>query len=246
MVRPPGSTFLSTETHHTMSNAPSKASDLLKNLGKKTVPTASPMAAQVNDPAIAGAKRDKNTVILGFDPNIAKDAALAARLDETLKRAESEFKVEQATMRDYGASKRGLYNDTYRCEVTTVKVPYSVDTPTGPETRYVAVVCTNKYSVQQDMILGNRDLLGSAYEKLFEETTVKSLKPNAEDLIRGVFTEVGLEGDELEAAMGQLFEEKTTVKTTEHFESEAKKLPEAARAILDQAVTRSQPALKFG
>ena len=222
------------------------ALDALRAIGKKApAPATSSLAAQINDPAIAGARKDKNTVVLGFDPAIAEHARHAAQLKEALERAEGEFSISQAEMRDYGASKRGLYNDTFKANVTTVKVPFTVDTPGGPETKYVAVVCTNKYSVQKDVVLGNKELLGPSYERLFIEERSKKLKPNAEELIRGVFEQVGLVGDELENAMESLFEEEVKVKTAEAYEQEAKKLPQDMQTILGQGVTRSQPGLKF-
>lgn len=228
-----------------MSTAKPSALEALKSLGKKTVPATSPLAAQVNDPAIAGARRDKNTVKLGFDPAMAPQAAHCAALKEALERAEAEFKVDQASMRDYGISKRSAYNDTFKADVTTVCVPYEVDTPAGKETRYVQVICSHKYSVQTDMVLGNKDRLGESYDRLFVEETTKSLKPNAEQIVRGILEEVGLKGDELETAMANLFDVKTVVKASESYEKEHKKLPEDLRSLLDQAVTRSAPGLKF-
>jgi hypothetical protein len=222
------------------------ALDALRAIGKKSpAPTTSAIATQLNDPAIAGARKDKNTVILGFDPSVSDRAKTASELRTALERAESEFTILQGEMRDYGRTKREVYNGAFKANVTTVKVPYSVDTPTGPETRYVAVVCSNKYSVQKDVVLNNKDCFGVAYSRLFVETEVKSLKPNAEELIRGVFAEAGLAGEELETAMGSLFETHVAVKTTEAFEQESAKLPEDVKAILSQAVTRSQPGLKF-
>jgi len=234
----------------TETNKPS-ALDALRGLSKKAAPPSAAIAVQVNDPAIAGAKRDKNTVKLGFDPAISQTAERAASLKEALEKAESEFKLDQAVMRDYGIGKRGLYNDTYKCEVTTVSVPYVIEVPgegdtMTHETRYVQVICTNKYSVQQEIILGNKDLIGASYDRMFEETTTKALKPNAEDLIRNLLTEVaGISGVDLENTMEELFDTKTTVKATDKYESEFKKLPDSVKTVLDQAVTRSQPALKF-
>jgi len=235
-----------------MSNATTpkpSALDALRGLGKKAAPPSAAIATQVNDPAIAGAhlaKKGSSQVILGFDPAIAATAERTAQLKEALERAQAEFEVDQAAMRDYGVAKRGLYNDAFKCDVTTVCVPFTVETPGGPETRHVQVISTKKWSVRQDMVLGNKELFGASYERMFAEETTKTLRPNAEELIRNVFAEVGLSGDELEAAMGQLFEEKTVVKARgETFEQEAKKLPDAAKAVLEQAVTRSAAALKF-
>lgn len=228
--------------------APAKpnALDALRAIAKKApAPATSSLAAQINDPAIAGAKKDKNTVVLGFDPAIAERARYAAQLKEALERAEGEFAISQGEMRDYGSGKRGLYNDTFKANVTTVKVPFTVDTPAGPETKHVAVICSNKYSVQKDVVLGNKELLGAAYDRLFVEERSKKLKPNAEELIRGVFEQVGLQGDELENAMEQLFEEEVKVKTAEAYEQESKKLPPDVQTVLSQGVTRSQPGLKF-
>jgi len=230
-----------------MSNTPSKPSalDSLKALSKKQPAPAAAISVQVNDPAIQGAKKDKNTVILGLDPSIAERAQYAANLKEALERAQADFEVSQAEMRDYGSGKRSLYNDTFKANVTTVKVPYSVQTPTGPETKHVLVICSNKYSVQKDVVLNNKAALGDSYNRLFVEESSKKLKANAEELIRGVFTDLGITGEELETTMGNLFEEEVKVKTTEQYEVESKKLPDDVRMILDQAVTRAQPGLKF-
>ena len=230
-----------------MSNTPVKTSalDALKSLANKKPAPAAAISVQVNDPAIAGAKKNGSTVTLGSDPSVTDRAKHCAALKEALERAESEFSVLQGEMRDYGLSKRGLYNDTFKANVTTVKVPYSVETPTGPELKTVAVICSNKYSVQKDVVLNNKELLGDSYDRLFIEERSKKLKANAEELIRGILSEVGLGPDEVETSMQNLFDEEIKVKTAENFEQESKKLPDAVKMVLDQAVTRSQPGLKF-
>ena len=212
------------------------ALDALKALSQKKPAPSAAISVQINDPAIAGATRGKGSssvVTLGLDPAFA------------LERAEQEFKVLQSEMRDYGASKRGLYNDTFKSNVTTVKVPYEVETPGGKELQYVSVICSNKYSVQKDIVLGNKEALGEAYPRLFVEETTKALKPNAEELIRGILKEVGLGPEEVETSMENLFETTTKVATTENYETEAKKLPDDLKTILGQAVTRAAPGLKF-
>jgi hypothetical protein len=227
------------------------ALDTLKALSqKKTVAATSAMATQVNDPAIAGATMgkgaSKNVVTLGLDPAFAPNASTCAALKEALERAETEFKVLQADTRDYGSKKRDLYNETFKANITTVKVPYEVDVPGGgKEKAYVSVVCSNKYSVQQDIVLGNKDALGDLFPRLFTETVTKSLKPNAEELIRGILKEVGLGDEEVETSMQNLFDTTTKVATTEAYETESKNVPDALKAVLDQAVTRSAPALRF-
>ncbi len=232
-------------------NTASKPSalDTLKNLAnKKPVAPSAALASQVNDPAIAGAsmtKGSKNVVTLGFDPVFAEKASQCAALKDALDRAETEFKVLQAETRDYGSSKRGLYNDAFKANITTVKVPFEVDTPSGKEKQYISVICSNKYSVQQDIVLGNKDALGELYGRLFTETVTKSLKPNAEELVRGILKEVGLDDEAVESSMQTLFETTTKVATTENYEQEAKAVPVQLKAVLEQAVTRSAPGLKF-
>lgn len=224
------------------------ALDALKALSQKKPAPSAAISVQINDPAIAGATRGKGSssvVTLGLDPAFAPSASQCAGLKEALERAEQEFKVLQSEMRDYGASKRGLYNDTFKSNVTTVKVPYEVETPGGKELQYISVICSNKYSVQKDIVLGNKEALGEAYPRLFVEETTKALKPNAEELIRGILKEVGLGPEEVETSMENLFETTTKVATTENYETEAKKLPDDLKTILGQAVTRAAPGLKF-
>jgi hypothetical protein len=234
----------------TTESKPSALSALKALSQKKPAAAAAALSTQVTDPAIAGAsmaKGSKNVVTLGFDPAFAEKAGQCAGLKEALEKAEAEFKVLQAETREYGSSKRGLYNDTFKANITTVKVPYEVDVPGGgKEKQYISVICSNKYSVQQDIVLGNKEALGELFPRLFTETVTKSLKPNAEELIRGILAEVGLKPDEIETSMENLFDTTTKVATTEGYEQESKRVPDSLKAVLDQAVTRSAPGLKFG
>lgn len=234
------------------------ALDTLKKLAsKKTVEdgSAAALTTQLQDPALAGARRDKNVVRLGLDPAITVKAQEAAELKAALEEAEARFKMVQSAMREYGASKRGLYNDTFKADVTTVSVPYSVEVPPceesatpGRETRYVSVVCTNRYTCQKDTVLSLRDsgsIQPADFAKLFVVETAKKLKANAEELVRGLLGELGMEGDDLENAMLTLFDTDTSVKTTEHYERCVKDVDDATRTLLAQCVKRVEPALKF-
>lgn len=233
-------------TQATVVSPKPSALDALRALGqKKPVATSPALSAQNADPAIAGAKRDKNTVKLGFDPGFSERAAYGAALKHALERATSDFEVAQAELRDYGKKKRAVYNDAFKANVTTVCVPFSVEVPGGHETRYVQVVCSNKYSVVKDMVLNNQAELGEWFGKLFTVETVKKLKPNAEELVRNLFSEMGLQGDDLEASMAALFDTEHKVSTKEDFEQASSLAPPEVKAILEQAVTRAQPGLKF-
>lgn len=233
-----------------MSTSPARTSslDTLRALSKKKpAPGAPELAAQTQDPALAGAKLVRTTVQLGLDPKFTATVKKAAELDSVLKAAEADFKILQSEVRDYGKGKRELYNDAFKVNLQTVAIPYEVETPTGLEKKFVQVTCTNRYSLQKEMIVGNKEKFGETYSKLFEEERVKTLKPNAEDLIRGILQENGIDGEDLEAAMGTLFEEEVVVKTTDKYEIEAKKVSdEHLSAVLEQAVTRAQPSVKFG
>ena len=229
-----------------MENKTTSAIDALRNLAqKKPAPQAPSLTVQVTDPAIAGAKRDKATVKLGHDPNFHEKAAYGAKLKDALERAQADFEIVQADLRDYGRDKRKIYNDTYKANVTTVSVPYSVETPDGPDTKYVQVICSNKYSVAKDVVLNNRDALGEWSEKLFKFDVTKKLRPDAEGMIRNIFAELGLQGESLESAMEALFEVDTKVTTREDFEQQEAQAPDEIRTILTQAVSRAQPGLKF-
>jgi hypothetical protein len=231
------------------------ALDTLKRLAsKKTVDgqAASALTVQLQDPALAGARRDKNVVRLGFDPAMAEKAQTAAELKAALQEAEARFSMIQSDMRQYGADKRELYNDTFKCDVTTVSVPYSVEVPGDPaarETRYVSVVCTNRYTVARDAALGmlQAQVLDQAtFDRLFVVETAKRLKANAEELVRGLLGELGMVGDDLENAMQTLFDTETKVSASKDYERRIKEVDDNTRALLAQAVKRVEPALKFG
>jgi hypothetical protein len=232
----------------------SSALDTLKALAKKKpVKSQSDLVTETNDPAIAGAKKEKNVVRLGIDPGITEAAAHAAALKEALEKAKAEFEIRQGEMRDYGAAKRELYNDTFRTNITTVNVPFTVEVPTdeasdtpGRETRFVQVVCTNRYSVEQDAILALEEEIDPAlFGKLFTKTETKTLKPNAEQLVRDLLGELGLEGDDLENSMATLFETTVKIAATKAYEQEIKKAPETVQTVLAQNVTRVAPGVKF-
>jgi hypothetical protein len=220
---------------------------------KKPVKAQSDLVTEVSDPAIAGAKKDKNVVRLGSDPAIMDTAAHCAALKDALDKAKAEFEIAQADMRDYGASKRVLYNDTFRTNVTTVNVPFTVEVPhdeasptPGHETRFVQVVCTNKYSVDADAVLAlEPEIDPDTFGKLFMKEETKTLKPNAEQLVRDLLGELGLEGDDLEGSMETLFETKVKVAATKSYEQEIKKTSEDVQHVLAQSVTRVRPGLKF-
>jgi hypothetical protein len=213
---------------------------------KKKVPEQSTFATTVNDVAIKGAKRVKNKVRLGLDLEFEGTAKQAAEAKRSLEKAEEAFKIYQGQVRDYGIAKREIWNDTFKANDTTVEIPYEVDTPEGKEEKVIQVICSNKYSVRAETVEQVKGNLGEQYDRLFTETTDKILRPNCVDLMRGILVEAGMGEDEVDAAMDQLFEEKTKISTTAEYEQEVKKLEdEDLKAILDQAVTRSQPSLKF-
>lgn len=227
--------------------APS-ALDALRALGqKKPAPAGSPtIVMSLTDPAIQGASKSGSTVKLGFDPAFAESAKHCAQLNEALVQAQSEFGVLQSQVRDYGAKKRVMYNDLFKSDAVTVNVPYTVDAGPGQsQTKYVQVICTNKYSVQQDVIKNNKVEIGEFYGRLFEETETRTLKPNAEELIRNLLSEMGIVGEALDTTMDNLRDVSVSVKAKADYEKEARAVPEAIKTILDQGVKRQQPGLKF-
>lgn len=240
-----------------MAAAPS-ALEALKALAKKEKAPAGSVASKLvtdtNDPAIAGAKRGKSktTVTLGLDPSFTDKAREAAQLKEALVSAQAAFKALEGEVREYGAGKRDKYNEAFKCDLTTVEVPYLVEVPVqdgsdtpGREQRVVQVICSNKYSVAQDTVLGIEEDLGDLFPRLFDKKEEKVLKPNAEELIRNLLGELGIQGDELENSMAALFETNVSVSATKDYEKEIKKAPEDVQSVLSQAVKRAAPGLKF-
>lgn len=241
-----------------MTQAAPTALSALKALAKKEKAPAGSVAAKLvddaNDPAIAGAVRGKSKtkVTLGFDPGFTGKAKHAADLKKALVSAQAAYKALEGDIREYGIEKRGKYNEAFKCDVTTVEVPYFVEAPEdaesdtpGREQKVVQVICSNKYSVAQDTVLGLEEELGDLFPRLFDKSEQKVLKPNAEDLIRNLLTELGIEGEELDNSMAALFETKTSVSTVPDYEKEIKKAPEQVQTVMSQAVKRQAPGLKF-
>ena len=231
------------------------ALDALKALATNNPAPAesSSLIAGLDDPALKGAKRNKNVVNLGFDPEITERAQYCFELKSALEVAKSDFEIVQSELRKYGIEKRAAYNKAFKTSVTTVGVPYLIEVPIddesntpGRETHTVQVVCTNKYSVEQDAVLALKNDLGSVYDRLFEEETAKTLRADAETLIRNLLKEVtGLNDAEVNNSMEKLFETKVKVKTTQDYETEIEKCPGAIQTVLAQSVVRTAPALKF-
>ncbi len=235
---------------------PSALDSLRKLSQKQAAPAEAELSSRVSDPAIAGAKPakgSKTTVLLGFDPLFAEKAKHAAELKEALERATADFTLVQADCRDYGRDKRNAYNAAFRTSITTVSVPYITQVPgeqadgaVATETRYVQVSVTNRYSVQGEAVLQNKEAFGEHFDRLFSVEQTKSLKPNAEELIRGILGENGFEGEALDGAMASLFDTSTVVKAkAETFEAEEAKLSLELKGILSQTVKRAEPSLKF-
>lgn len=230
---------------------PGSALAALQALGsKKPAPVGSPLIVRtMTDPAISGATKkpgSTSVVLLGLDQGFSDRAKQCAQLAEALENAQASFAVLQTECRDYGAEKRVAYNDTFNADVTTVCIPYEVETPTGPEKKYVQAICTSKYSVQQDVIRGSKEQIGEFYDRLFEEQEVRTLKPNAEELLRNLFIEqFGMSEDAVNTTLDNLRDVKVTVKAKDSYEKESRAVPEAVKTILDQGVKRQQPGLKF-
>jgi DNA polymerase III delta prime subunit len=227
----------------------SSAINALRALSKKSTVTATGtvLSSAMTDPAIAGAHlRAKNVVELGNDPNFTNRARYAGQLHAALKIAESNFEAVKSEARSYALEKRDLYNSAFKASVVTVAIPYSVDTPTGPETRYMQVVCSNRYSVNQDMVLASRKELGGLFDRLFTLEETKVLKPNAENLIRDLLVEQGMNREEVDIIMDELLDTKNRVSVSKNYEQTSAEIKDPRiRAFLEQAVTRAAPSLKF-
>lgn len=232
------------------------ALETLKNLAsKKPTEDKSTLATQLQDPAIAGAKRDKSVVRLGFDPSVTSLAREGSEFKEALDRAKARYEIVQSQLRDYGSQKRTVYQKTFKSKVTTMAIPYVIEVPSsesdesdtpGRETRYVQIICQNKYSLQSDAVLALEPEIGSdLFSRLFEKRETRKLKDNATDLIQNLLKELGMEGEELSNAMEALFDVETKVSTTKSYEDEIEKAPETVQVALSQCVQRVNPSVKF-
>lgn len=213
--------------------------------------TSSNLSAET-DPAIQGAEQNKNTVTLGFDPKFTGTAARAAKLNAVLKAAAEMFASAQEELRTYGKAKRDAYNELWRRNVTTVEIPYYARVPKDPasetpgrQLEHVQVICTSRYSVLKDVVLKMEKELGDAFQRLFVKAEQKVLKPNVEGLVKQILKDVGVPEARIAPTMGVLFATNVSVTTHANYEVEHAKLPEETRKILDQAVVRQQPGLKF-
>lgn len=210
--------------------------------------------AEANDPAIQGATQTKNTVTLGLDPKFTRTAARAAKLNAVLRSAAEMFASIQVELRAYGKAKRDAYNERWLRDITTVNIPYYVKVPKdddpasetpGRRLEHVQVICTSRYTVIKDTVLRLERELGDAFQKLFVKGERKVLKGNVEGLVKQILKEVGVPDERIASTMAVLFETQVSVAATPDYEAEHKKLPEKTRLILDQAVVRQQPSLRF-
>jgi hypothetical protein len=212
--------------------------------------------AAMQDPTIRDAKRLKSTVTLGFDTEFSNRVEHGFNLSSAMKAAKEAFTTIESELREYGKTKRSVFNRVFKADITTVKVPFYFDEPTGevkadgtPATtrtlQYLHVICSNKYSVAKDAVLGMRKDLGDAFGKLFVVESSKTLKPNAEELFKSILGELGLDEAAVAKSMEVLFDTNETVTTTDDYEKEHAKLEENVRLVLDQSVVRQNPGLKY-
>jgi hypothetical protein len=230
-------------------------SQALTELLSRTAPiaAATPSATSPqSDPALQGAKLTKNVVLLGLDPTVAPTAARAVKLIAILKERQEMFASVQGELRTYGKAKRDAFNDLMRRDVTTVSIPYWARVPKDPESetpgrelRYVQVICTSRYSVARDVILRMESELGAAFPKLFVKEEENVLKPDTLGLFKQILKDLGVPEERIAPTMAVLFETSIRVLARDTYEAEHKKLPPKTRAMLDQAVVRQQPGLKF-
>lgn len=233
-------------------------SQALAELLSRTAPVAAGTASGTAsappeaDPALEGAKLAKNVVLLGLDPTVTRIAARAVKLIAILKDRQEMFARVQRELRTYGKAKRDGYNALMRRDVTTVSIPYFARVPIDPESetpgrelRYVQVVCTSRYSVTKDTVLRMEAELGEAFKKLFVKSEERVLKPDSLGLFKQILKDLGVPQDKIAPTMDVLFETNVSVCANDNYEAEHKKLPEKTRAILDTAVIRQQPGLKF-
>jgi len=227
----------------------SNALEALKSLSKKgSVAKDSSVANEATtDPAILQAKKDKTVIRLGMDDSVAGTVARAHEVSRALDRLEGEWKVYEGQLRDYGASKRQVWNRLMKDSATTMAVPFKGQDEQGQDTIfYLRVTCTNKYSVNKETALKLKEELGVLYGKLFRETEEKVLKPNVEGVLRGILQEAGLKDDDLEGAMSALFDTEVTVAAQKDYEERLNEVEdESLKNILNMAVVRSAPGLKF-
>jgi hypothetical protein len=219
------------------------------------MPAASTLASstpEADSPAIREATLTNHVVTLGLDPAFTGKAARAAKLNALLRDAAQVFATSQAELRTYGKAMRDAYNGAMRCDVTTVNVPYYVKVPKDPTSEtpgrkleHVQVICTSRYSVAKDVVLKMEKELGEAFQKLFVKGESRYLRPNVEGLVKQILKDLGVPEERIEPTMGVLFTTDVTVAAHANYEAEHKRLPEKTRAILDQAVVRQQPGLKF-
>ncbi len=194
------------------------------------------------DPVILGARREKNVVVLGDEAWIAEAAAAGADLKKTINDAQEAFDMISADLRKYGKEKREAYNKAFSADISTVAIPYTG--PDGSPTT-VQVTVADRYTVQKEVVLNNKDNFGPMFDRLFKVEETKKLKPNAEALIRGVFQDLGLSGEDLENTMQNLLDTEVKVSTKKDFEKLATDCTPNQKAILEQSVTQAQPAVKY-
>jgi hypothetical protein len=222
------------------------AVDTLKKLASQNEKTSNAISTHSKDPALSGAIRDKNVLRLGIDPDIEDKAREAADLKLALADAEARFAIVQKEIRQYGSDKRQSYNETFKTCVTSVSVPYSTgEFENGqPGVKHVTVVFTNRHTVNPD-VANHKPSLGPAFDRLFVEKRSKTLKPNAEHLMRGLLGELGLSEKDVDQAMQVLFDERVSIATSKNYESEEQKLPDELKAILSQFVRKTSPSIRF-
>jgi len=233
---------------HSAAKDLSRATRALLELAKQKTKPELRLVTELPDAALDGAQREGDVIVLGRDPVIEERAAEGAALHAAKVAAEKAYDELVPDLQEYGAEARAKYNGRFGTEITTIKIPFTGD---DGEERRCAVTCSRRFSVKAEVAFALQLQLGSTFDELFVVTNEEILKPAA----AGVFDQVLLEHLKkagvknakklLPALHEALFEKKKTIATVSDYEKKLASVPEEAKAMLKQAVTRAAPSVKF-
>jgi len=208
------------------------------------------VAPEPPDVALDGATREGDVIVLGRDPAIEERAAEGAALHDAKVAAEKAYEEITPELRAYGTAARDRYNDRFGAKITTVKLPFSDD---DGEERRCAITSSRSFKVKTDVILTLKPKLGDAFGELFVETEEEVLKPAVaaafDGVLKGALVEAGVPKVTkklLAAIHAALFEKRTTVTVVEDYEAKIAAATPDLRKMVDHAVTRATPTVKWG
>lgn len=194
--------------------------------------------------AVLTSSVQKDAYVLGTHPFTSRLAAAAWKAKAVTAAAIAAYDASIEPLRAYGEAARmacvGIHGGD---PLASVKVPY-VDND-GAD-RVATVTVAQKFSIDKG-ILDQAEVLGGQgeLEKFVVASDSYVVTDKGLDILRGLLARAGLKGKQIDGAIEQICEKKTSISTTSDYEQARKAATPEQAPVLDKYIVRAKAAVKL-